>query len=517
MNWPKDFIYLWLSTEIPVKEYKVFFFVTRFNRPVFYRENMFLRTGDFAVVSSEDMEKLAKSDIFWSELLVICVGMPPHCAMSLNGTIWTVSAAVQKDQLFNCLQRIFDRLDDWDRHLKEICLLGGGFSDLLDACDPVVLDPIAVFDREYQYVAYSGLSYTRGLVEKYVSPDNRVIFETVNDLITSGDFVQMQQYRDVYVFDAGLGETLCQNLFCEGKYIGRVNIIKETDDICEMKYNKVVLKHLSPHVELLYERHMSFDCAYNHGTVFKKILTCILNGISIPDAQIERVLSENGWDKTDILQLIQLEPVEISAKSHHTSFFSTIIESTWRGSICFTYLEKFYLLLNHTRFYHIFNNDFHQSLAYFLRENLLVAGLSRRFQGIMNIPAGCVQTQIAIDYGRKKTPTAWYFDFEDHVMDYMLKNASGSLTPEQVCSEELLTVWNYDRKNGTRYLETIDAYLSCQLNAVEAARQLHIQRSSLLYRLRRIQSLAEIDFLSKEKILYLVLSCKMLLASVSEK
>ena len=87
MNWPKDFIYFWLSTEIPVKEYKVLDTETRFNRPVFYRENMFLRTGDFAVVSSEDMEKLAKSDIFWSELLVICVGMPPHCAMSLNGTI----------------------------------------------------------------------------------------------------------------------------------------------------------------------------------------------------------------------------------------------------------------------------------------------------------------------------------------------------------------------------------------------------------------------------------------------
>jgi purine catabolism regulator len=63
---------------------------------------------------------------------------------------------------------------------------------------------------------------------------------------------------------------------------------------------------------------------------------------------------------------------------------------------------------------------------------------------------------------------------------------SGALAP---FVEQTLQALYEDTRNGDLLLETLDAYFANNCNAFQAARQLHLHRNSMLYRLRRVGEL----------------------------
>ena len=50
-----------------------------------------------------------------------------------------------------------------------------------------------------------------------------------------------------------------------------------------------------------------------------------------------------------------------------------------------------------------------------------------------------------------------------------------------------------DARSDGELLRTLEAYFSCNGSPTEAASRLHIHRNTLLYRLQRIRSVAEVD------------------------
>ena len=50
------------------------------------------------------------------------------------------------------------------------------------------------------------------------------------------------------------------------------------------------------------------------------------------------------------------------------------------------------------------------------------------------------------------------------------------------------------------------AYLDSRYNQVEAAKRIHVHLNTFKYRLKRIEEIADLDFTSKDDMLYLQLS-----------
>ena len=70
----------------------------------------------------------------------------------------------------------------------------------------------------------------------------------------------------------------------------------------------------------------------------------------------------------------------------------------------------------------------------------------------------------------------------------------------------LETIREYDMKNQSNLLHTLDAYLLNDCNAQRCGRMLFLHRNSLVYRIRRIQEIAGIDLSDPEERSYLRLS-----------
>ncbi len=63
----------------------------------------------------------------------------------------------------------------------------------------------------------------------------------------------------------------------------------------------------------------------------------------------------------------------------------------------------------------------------------------------------------------------------------------------EFCRETLAPLIDYDLKNGTALVETLDVYFRCDASLRVAADALYLHRNSLAYRLRRIAELTQLD------------------------
>ena len=224
------------------------------------------------------------------------------------------------------------------------------------------------------------------------------------------------------------------------------------------------------------------------------------------DEQWKKAAFENNWKITDQLQLVQFRSNTRYAKNVYTDYLSAEIENQWQGCVCLNYRERLLMLINLDQFKSVNDKNFYLQLPYFLRDSLLVAGISRVFGNMADLRAAYQQTEIALDFGTRDEPMFWTYRFDDYAFAYLLKNSTGIFETHQICSEKLLALRQYDAEKHTEYYQTLLIFFDCRLNAAAAAKKLYIHRSSFLNRLERIEELFKINFASNDELLYLGLS-----------
>ncbi|MAG37752.1 MAG: hypothetical protein CL878_16065 [Dehalococcoidia bacterium] len=75
-------------------------------------------------------------------------------------------------------------------------------------------------------------------------------------------------------------------------------------------------------------------------------------------------------------------------------------------------------------------------------------------------------------------------------------------------SQTLGSLVAYDRRTGGDLLATLEAYFASRANLSETARRLNLHRNSLLYRVRRIEEVGQVDLQDPEALLALQVALK---------
>jgi sugar diacid utilization regulator len=102
------------------------------------------------------------------------------------------------------------------------------------------------------------------------------------------------------------------------------------------------------------------------------------------------------------------------------------------------------------------------------------------------------------------------FYFRDVKEVLLLDNCLKELPATMVCAPEVLALKNYDRKHNTIYYETLYSYLRNNQRPVQTIKELNIHRSTLIYRLEKIQKITGLDTVNFDNQWYLLLSYKLL-------
>ena len=509
MRLSQDIIYYWLIKKLIVRFEKRSDTDIGFMRPVFYEPDQEI-SGTVVIIDGNGLKSLIESRNHGADTLFLCIEKPTRSLRMIEGTVMVVETELSGLSLFNYLQAIYNRFDRWDERLNQIYYENGSFQDLIDCCEPILSEPILLIDKKFHYTAYSR-SIETNLGADFMDENKNSLPEVVNDFISDSSFQALYDLPDIFdyamVAPSGTDEMICKNVLDQDEYVGRF-VIQLTGgrEAFDKIYVRTILAHLFITADKLYQKYQSFDLKEVALNSLREPLVQMLQNEQSSDEQWLKAASENNWKITDQLQLIQFRSNTRYAKNVYTDYLSSEIENQWQGCVCLNFNERFLMLINLDQFKSESDQNFYRQLPYFLRESLLVAGLSRVFSDVADLRAAYQQTEVALDFGTRDQPMFWTYRFDDYAFSYLLKNSPGIFELHQICSEKLLALRQHDTEKHTEYYQTLLTFFNCRLNAAAAAKKLYIHRSSFLNRLERMAELFKINFESNDELLYLGLS-----------
>lgn len=466
------------------------------NRPIFY--NRFFRmNGHVVVLYANDVVQCVDNV---KGCILVCLNKPDCEIRSSENDIIILNDPISNSLTFNILMHIFDEFEEWDNHLNESVYKNTGFLELLESTNRVLLEPIALMDSNFKYVAYTSNSQVN---QQFVDEINQLPLTDVNALVAMPGFKDLEKRPKAFHYVAG-ESVVYKNIFQNGTYVGRLSVI--TEETLEIEYCKAIFNHLAIYIERLYAQCYGFEITSQRLADLHQILRESLEGSAIESRHFQSLLKANHNAPQDVYCMVRFVSHVPGSHVHNMDYLCSQMERMWPGAYCISYKNEIAMLLNQTLFQRECNLDFLKELAYFLRESVLLAGISRSFTDISLICSSYRQTDFALKLGVEKHPTFWYHDFNTCALDYLLKYGCEGFLPEQVCSRQLLTLRDYDMNNGTFYYKTLYTYIKLQYNAVASAKELYIHRSSFINRMERIREIITLNLEDFNERAYLLLS-----------
>ena len=111
-----------------------------------------------------------------------------------------------------------------------------------------------------------------------------------------------------------------------------------------------------------------------------------------------------------------------------------------------------------------------------------------------------------LDYISTKDHSKWLLPFSACAFSYILENAVRELPAELLADPILDDLRRFDKENDTQYYETLRSYLRNERNITKTADELIIHRTTLTYRLKKIDELTKMNLDDDRRRLYTLLS-----------
>jgi hypothetical protein len=468
-------------------------------RPVFYERSRDFN-GHICILSPWDtVWELPDSGVF------VCVGELPEGLSLRNTELMTVPGDVPVNTLFNALQDIFDYYDAWEDELNTIIDADRGYSEIIQSSTRYLDCPISIVDDEFTIIAISEHSSVE--FRDDINRD-KVSSSIMNELISDPLFSKGLHNNDVFEFNISGELFFSYNFKKDGKYLGRLTLYLK--DKQSGNTYKFLFRFLAHKIEVMLRKLGSFLLHKEAFSSLREILSGCLNN-KAPDRQyIELRLSENGWSYDDSYMLIRLQPEFRHEWQLHAMYLIPLIERQWPGACAAESGQYVVVLLNQNVYDSKNDKGFLQELAYFLRDGLMLAGISRSFTGFGQLTSYYKQTELAVSLGRDADPMCWYYCFDDYALSCWLNYGVLSFTPEQICSKILIDLIACDRDNNTEYYKTLRTFYNNKFSFTHAAESLYIHRTTLIKRIERIVELTKLNLDDPDGNLYIELSFRYL-------
>jgi len=295
--------------------------------------------------------------------------------------------------------------------------------------------------------------------------------------------------------------SLYVNLWDETLYRGRLVVIHQNRDF--RKSDFLLAQVLTQRAIFLMRRQLPGQLPGVRN--MDDIVYALITGTSTEIADQAHLLRLLQWNQTDSFVCIRLrsqQPGESTVLDHvlHSDLFRIFPDSY----ILLTHQEQCLILnLNKSKtpYSHI-----HHLLAPVCRDYCLYAGFSSPVSGIQEWHQAYHQAEVALDYAFRMRSDKWILAFSQCVLEHLLQNLPAPMTAAHLVSPELLTLQKHDQEKGTQYFETFREYLLQERDIPRTAQALIIHRTTLLYRLNKINSLIRVDLESPWHRMYLLLS-----------
>lgn len=412
-----------------------------------------------------------------------------------------ICAGSAKETLLNRLLSYFDSCKDIQFQIDQMIFRGAGLQELCCLGEKLLGNPVCIHDDWFIMTAMSpgvqaiiSPEYVSTSVKGFIP---RAILE---DFKHDSDYLETYAHRRarLWVGTDGARNSLYVNLWDGAIYRGRLLVFQQQHAFRREDYLMA---------ELLAQRAMSMlerqNLEYYQG--MDGVVYQLLSGELPEPAELDRLLHTLRWSGTDRLACVIIKPQETSETSFlehalHSELFQIFPDGyilLSGGAQC--------LILNISR-NPISRAQLHHQLAPVCRDYCLYAGISSPAAGLRDLHLAYCEAEAAIKRTFQLRNEQWILFFSDCALDYLLNCVAPPLMPQNLIAPGLIALKDHDLEKGTQYFETLRAYLLQERDIPKTAQSLIIHRTTLLYRLKKLQPLLGIDLDDPWKRLYLMIS-----------
>ena len=413
-------------------------------------------------------------------------------------------------QLLEHLLALFQQYHDLEQELDEMVFSETGLDELCNWYRKVTDNPVCIHDSWFVITAMSDdLPDVMHPESVAASLKQYIPHKFIDAFQSDRDYLDSYSHKEARVWISShqpeSNRCIYANIWDEDTCIGRIVIIEENRRFQAGHF--LLAECLAQRAALLLRRQRAAGSTGYHS--MDSTVCNLLRGETGGETDAAMLLDCLGWKKTDRYLCVRLQ----DQQPDMAAIFGNMLHS----DLFQRFPDSYILFIEHQQcmVLNVSSNavsvaQVRHNLAPLCRDYCLYAGISSPVWGIKELHYAFLQAGIALERAFYLKNDRWVISFSTCALDYMLKNMRMDLLPGHLVAPELLALIDYDERKGTEYFVTLRVFLQSERNIPEASKTLIIHRTTLVYRIKRIQALTGLNLDDPEQRLYLQLSLKLL-------
>lgn len=406
-------------------------------------------------------------------------------------------------EILNEIVAIFQRYHDFETQLNQI-VTNGTLVDLCRAASAFFQNPVYIHDNMFSVIALS--SKVEGMLKFEYNENTGKLYIPlwlINEFKYDENYQQTLECRRAGIWDNEqypyTMRSLYVNLFSANAYCGRLLINEIGSPLQPGQYQAA--EYLAGYAVRLIEQDESTLRYWG----LEDTLIDLMNGKPVDNRDLQTTLGILDWAASDAYLCLKVRSQDETLSVRSDKVLNNALISQIPGCFSFSYQKTLCVLINQTR-PGIDRHTVRQILAPLVRDSCMYVGISNPADSIHAIHTGFRQADLALRYIVEEKGSQWIVFFPECALHYICGQATQELPTESLADDTLLKILRYDEAHDTQYFITLRAYLINERSIPKTANSLIIHRTTLTYRLQKIQELFYLNLDDDRQRLYLLLS-----------
>lgn len=411
--------------------------------------------------------------------------------------------------LINRLQEIFQEFFSFRSRIEAMVYRHDSYHILLNELEQTYGLLGILVDKNLHYLALSASYATNNA---WIVDDSQTLpLDMLNELMLDENFRRAILHKKAFLYRSDLGNqsicAYCYNLQAKNAYQARLLLQKPDQQTFYGGYT--FAEYLGNQLREIWLYRNREEQQKRELYDFFKTLEDLLSNIPRNRQEIRQSLSSRNWKLEDTYQILSFQFIEEENATVTRKYYQNQMESLF-ADCAILMIDNSMCCIRNLSLTPETNRDIRQKLSVFLRENLCKSGISQTFCDLSRLAVYYQEAKKALLLGQESKSTQWYYTFEELILPYIWEQATRELEEKQLYHPALVTLLAYDHKEQTEMVKTVYYYMHCRYNVTHAAAALFIHRTTMLFRLQRIDILTGINWDSWEERLHLAITLELM-------
>lgn len=404
------------------------------------------------------------------------------------------------------IQQVLESFQDQQARLDDLLTSGRGLGALCALGEELLGNPVFIHDDWFVVIAKSRATASLLPGESYNGSALEYLPKAwLEEFKFDQEYQQTYQETEPCIWQGDGGRSLYVNLTENGTYRGRLLAVELLRPFRARDFQLMERLRLCAMVIMQCRQRNP----YSKLRSMDRMVIQLLEGNPIPSSDEANFLSVLSWREDDPLLCIRLE----SQQRDDTALLERTLHSTLFEKLSNSYIlyrvDQQAVIVN-LRLNPMSISAISHILSPLCRDYFHYAGISNPVRGLQELGIAYEQAGVALEQAFQARDANWVQPFSACALEYLLTKLKPPVALRHVIAPQLMRLLMLDEEKSTEYFRTLRVFLVRERDIPRTSQELIIHRTTLLYRLKKIQSLTGVSLDDSQTRLYLLLSFKMM-------